>query len=47
VQKLLGDRVGHDIFMYSISLQPEQDTPEPTSVDRPLGHCIAHFPEII
>lgn len=28
VQELLGDRVGKDIFMYSISLQPERDTPE-------------------
>jgi protein SCO1/2 len=28
VQKLLGDRVGTDIFMYSISLRPEVDTPE-------------------
>ena len=28
VQKLLGDRVGRDIFMYSISLDPEHDTPE-------------------
>jgi protein SCO1/2 len=28
VQKLLGNRVGRDIFMYSISLQPEHDTPE-------------------
>jgi protein SCO1/2 len=28
VQKLLGDRVGRDIFMYSISLEPENDTPE-------------------
>jgi protein SCO1/2 len=27
VQKLLGNRVGRDIFMYSISLKPEQDTP--------------------
>jgi protein SCO1 len=27
VQKLLGDRVGRDIFMSSISLKPEQDTP--------------------
>ena len=26
VQKLLGDRVGRDIFMYSITLTPEQDT---------------------
>ena len=28
VQKELGDRVGKDIFMYSISLEPEHDTPE-------------------
>ncbi|WP_394754848.1 SCO family protein [Crenothrix sp.] len=28
VQKELGDRVGRDIFMYSISLTPEHDTPE-------------------
>jgi len=28
VQKMLGDRVGKDIFMYSFSLKPEQDTPE-------------------
>ena len=28
VQELLGDRVGKDIFMVSISLQPEHDTPE-------------------
>ena len=27
VQKLLGDRVGRDIFMYSITLTPERDTP--------------------
>jgi len=27
VQKLLGDRVGRDILMSSISLQPEKDTP--------------------
>lgn len=27
VQKLLGNRVGRDIFMYSITLRPEQDTP--------------------
>lgn len=27
VQKLLGDRVGRDIFMYSITLKPEVDTP--------------------
>jgi len=28
VQRKLGDRVGRDIFMYSISIDPEHDTPE-------------------
>jgi protein SCO1 len=28
VQKLLGERIGRDIFIYSISLDPEHDTPE-------------------
>jgi protein SCO1/2 len=28
VQQLLGDRVGRDVFMYSISVDPETDTPE-------------------
>jgi protein SCO1/2 len=28
VQKLLGDRVGKDVFFYSISIDPEHDTPE-------------------
>ncbi|MGE6791839.1 SCO family protein [Pseudomonas guineae] len=28
VQKMLGERVGRDVFMYSISLQPEMDTPQ-------------------
>jgi protein SCO1/2 len=28
VQELLGDRVGRDIFMYSITLRPEQDSPQ-------------------
>jgi protein SCO1/2 len=28
VQEELGDRVGQDIFMYSISIDPEYDTPE-------------------
>jgi protein SCO1 len=27
VQKLLGDRVGKDVFFYSISIDPERDTP--------------------
>lgn len=28
VQEILGDRVGRDIFMYSITIDPERDTPE-------------------
>ena len=28
VQEILGDRVGRDVFMYSISIDPEHDTPE-------------------
>lgn len=28
VQKILGDRIGRDIFMYSLSLQPELDRPQ-------------------
>ena len=28
VQELLGERVGRDIFMYSLTLKPEQDGPE-------------------
>lgn len=28
VQKILGDRVGQDVFMYSISIDPDVDTPE-------------------
>jgi protein SCO1/2 len=28
VQKMLGDRVGRDIFMYSITLKPEEDSPK-------------------
>src|SRR5512132_1927734 len=28
VQRILGDRVGKDIFFYSITLEPEHDTPE-------------------
>jgi protein SCO1/2 len=28
VQKLLGDRVGRDIFMYSVTLKPQEDTPD-------------------
>ena len=32
VHELLGPRVGKDIFMYSISLRPEHDTPERLAV---------------
>ena len=28
VQKLLGDRMGKDVFMHSITLKPEDDTPD-------------------
>ena len=28
VQRILGDRVGRDVFMYSITIDPERDTPE-------------------
>src|SRR6267378_854647 len=28
VQRLLGDRVGKDVFFYSISIDPRRDTPE-------------------
>ncbi|AYC31194.1 SCO family protein [Pseudomonas cavernae] len=28
VQKMLGERAGRDVFMYSLTLQPELDTPE-------------------
>jgi len=31
VQQALGERVGRDIFMYSISVDPEHDTPEELS----------------
>jgi protein SCO1/2 len=38
VQKELGDRVGKDIFMYSISLEPEKDTPEMLKAYAELFH---------
>ncbi len=28
VQRLLGDRLGRDVFMYSVTLTPEEDTPK-------------------
>jgi protein SCO1 len=28
VQSMLGDRVGKEVFMYSVTLRPEEDTPE-------------------
>jgi protein SCO1 len=38
VQKELGDRVGKDVFMYSISLEPEHDTPEVLKAYAELFH---------
>jgi protein SCO1 len=38
VQKELGDRVGKDIFMYSISLEPEKDTPDVLKAYSELFH---------
>jgi len=38
VQKELGDRVGKDIFMYSITLEPEQDTPKVLKAYAELFH---------
>jgi protein SCO1 len=28
VQRLLGDRMGRDIFFYSLTIDPKRDTPE-------------------
>jgi protein SCO1/2 len=28
VQEILGDRIGEDVFMYSITIDPDRDTPE-------------------
>ena len=39
VQKVLGDRVGRDIFMNSISLQPEQDTPAALKAFSKMHHA--------
>ena len=39
VQNALGDRVGRDIFMYSITLKPEHDTPAgPQGIRRGARH---------
>jgi protein SCO1/2 len=38
VQKEFGDRVGKDIFMYSITLAPEHDTPEVLKAYTELFH---------
>jgi len=38
VQQLLGDRVGKDIFMYSITLKPDQDSPEDLAHYAKLHH---------
>jgi protein SCO1/2 len=37
VQDLLGDRMGRDVFFYSITLEPRKDTP------KALGHYAANF----
>lgn len=39
VQRLLGDRVGRDIFMNSISLKPDQDTPERLKAFAKMHHA--------
>ena len=45
VQKILGDRVGKDIFLYSISIDPYNDTPATlkryaeSSASAPAGPC--------
>lgn len=38
VQQLLGARAGRDVFMYSLSLQPELDTPELLKTYAELHH---------
>jgi len=39
VQKLLGNRVGREIFMNSISLRPEQDTPAALTAFAKMHHA--------
>src|SRR5262245_50767340 len=39
VQRLLGDRVGRDIFFYSITLKPAEDTPEALERYAELHHA--------
>jgi protein SCO1/2 len=39
VQKLLGDRMGKDIFMYSFTLKPEEDTPKSLAAYAKLHHA--------
>jgi protein SCO1 len=39
VQKILGDKVGRDIFMYSISLKPEEDNLEAIRAYRDSWHA--------
>jgi protein SCO1/2 len=39
VQKILGDQVGRDIFMYSISLKPEEDNVEAIKAYRESWHA--------
>jgi protein SCO1/2 len=42
VQQMLGDRVGRDIFMYSITLRPELDTPQALKAYTELYHIRPH-----
>ena len=39
VQKLLGSQVGRDIFMYSFTLKPDEDTPEVLRHHREMYHA--------
>jgi protein SCO1/2 len=39
-QEKLGDRVGRDIFFYSISIEPERDTPQR------LRRCLSRRPRL-
>lgn len=39
VQNLLGNQVGRELFMYSFTLKPEEDTPEVLSHHRAMVHA--------
>ena len=38
VQKLLGDRVGRDLFLYSLTLKPQDDTPKQLAAYAAMHH---------